>query len=72
MKSPRVHVPGISITYRAPSYSAGETRHAYPLLLLSDILGGGSTSRLHRRLVIEEKGRIGCRCRLPRDRARYR
>ena len=59
MKSPRVHVPSISITYRAPSFSAGETRHAYPLLLLSDILGGGSTSRLHRRLVIEEKGASG-------------
>ena len=55
MRSPRVHVPSISITFRAPSYSAGETRHAYPLLVLSDILGGGSTSRLHRRLVIEEK-----------------
>ena len=59
MKSPRVHVPSISITFRAPSYSAGETRHAYPLLLLSDILGGGSTSRLYRRLVIEEKAASG-------------
>ena len=59
MKSPRVRVPSVSITFRAPSYSAGETRHAYPLLLLSDILGGGSTSRLHRRLVIEEKAASG-------------
>lgn len=59
MRSPRVHVPSISITFRAPSYSAGETRHAYPLLVLSDILGGGSTSRLHRRLVIEEKAASG-------------
>lgn len=59
MKSPRVHVPSLSITFRAPSYSAGETRHAYPLLLLSDILGGGSTSRFHRRLVIEEKAASG-------------
>ena len=58
MKNPRVHVPSVSITWRAPSYSAGETRHAYPLLLLSDILGGG-TSRLHRRLVIEEKAASG-------------
>ena len=29
--------------------------HAYPLLLLADILGGGGTGRLHRRLVVEEK-----------------
>ena len=59
LKSPRVHVPSVSITWRAPSFAAGETRHAYPLLLLADLLGGGSTSRLHRRLVIEEKIRIG-------------
>ncbi|MDE0333778.1 MAG: pitrilysin family protein [Defluviicoccus sp.] len=59
MKSPLVHVPSVSITWRAPSYAAGETRHAYPLLLLSDILGGGSTSRLHRRLAIEEKAASG-------------
>ena len=59
MKSPLVHVPSVSITWRAPSYAAGEARHAYPLLLLSDILGGGSTSRLHRRLAIEEKAASG-------------
>ena len=59
MKNKRVHVPSVSIAYRAPSFSAGETRHAYPLLLLADILGGGSTGRLHRRLVIEEKAASG-------------
>ena len=59
LKSPRVHVPSVSITWRAPSFAAGEIRHAYPLLLLGDILGGGSTSRLHRRLVIEEKAASG-------------
>ncbi len=59
LKSPRVHVPSVSITWRAPSFAAGETRHAYPLLLLADMLGGGSTSRLHRRLVIEEKSASG-------------
>ena len=59
MKSPRVHVPSVAITWRAPSYAAGEIRHAYPLLVLSDILGGGGTSRLHRRLVIEEKAASG-------------
>ena len=59
MKSERVHVPSVSITWRAPSFAAGETRHAYPLLLLADILGGGSTSRFHRRLVIEERTASG-------------
>ena len=59
LKSKRVHVPSVAITWRAPSFAAGETRHAYPLLLLDDILGGGATSRLHRRLVIEEKAASG-------------
>ena len=59
MKSALVRVPSVSITWRAPSFAAGETRHAYPLLLLSDILGGGSTARLHRRLAIEEKAASG-------------
>lgn len=59
MKSPLVRVPSVSITWRAPSFAAGETLHAYPLLLLSDILGGGSTARLHRRLAIEEKAASG-------------
>ena len=59
LKSERVHVPSVSITWRAPSFAAGETRHTYPLLLLDDILGGGATSRLHRRLVIEEQAASG-------------
>ena len=59
MKHQRVHVPSLTITWRAPSFSTGETRHAYPLLLLADILGGGATGRLHRRLVIEEKAASG-------------
>ncbi len=59
LKSARARLPSISISYRAPSFTAGETRHAYPLLILADILGGGSTSRLHRRLVIEEKAASG-------------
>jgi zinc protease len=40
--------------YLAPSYSTGDTVHAYPLQVLSEILGGGSTSRLYRRLVVEK------------------
>ena len=35
----------------APSLTWGETRHAYPLDVLSHILGGGTGSRLHKALV---------------------
>jgi len=50
----RVRQPSWSRYYLAPSYITGDTRDAYPLEILSDILGGGSTSRLYRELVIEQ------------------
>jgi len=48
-------------TYLAPSYRIGldnqpaKDNDAYALLLLSEIFGDGSTSRLYRRLVINDK-----------------
>ncbi len=54
LESPRVRQPSVSIDYLAPSYRGGETQHAYPLQLLDEILGGGSTSRLYRSLVVEQ------------------
>ncbi|MDJ0948037.1 MAG: pitrilysin family protein [Alphaproteobacteria bacterium] len=55
LRDVRVGQPRFSRRYLAPSYNRGATEHAYPLQLLSEILGGGSTSRLYRSLVIEQK-----------------
>jgi zinc protease len=52
---PRVMQPSWSRSWLAPSYTAGATEHAYPLQVLAEILGGTSTSRLYRSLVIEQK-----------------
>jgi zinc protease len=52
---PRVRQPSWSRSYLAPSYTAGATEYAYPLQVLADILGGTSTSRLYRSLVIDQK-----------------
>jgi len=52
---PRVRQPSWSRSYLAPSYNAGATEHAYPLQVLADVLGGTSTSRLYRSLVIDQK-----------------
>jgi zinc protease len=52
---PRVRQPSWSRSYLAPSYTAGATGYAYPLQVLADILGGTSTSRLYRSLVIDQK-----------------
>jgi zinc protease len=65
MESPQVREPSISFAYLAPSYEkaapdareidpSGDNETAYALQLLDEILGGGSTSRLYRSLVVEQ------------------
>ncbi len=51
----RVARPSFRRTYLAPSATSGTTEHALPLVLLAEVLGGGSTSLLYRSLVIEQK-----------------
>lgn len=51
----RVRQPSWQRIYLAPSYAAGAKAHAYSLEVLADILGGGTTSRLYRSLVIEQR-----------------
>ncbi len=51
----RVRQPSWRRTYIAPGVTYGDRGHVYPLDVLADILGSGSTSRLYRSLVIERK-----------------
>lgn len=53
--SAQVGQPSWGRRYIAPSYLFGETRHALPLEVLAEIMGGGATSRLYRSLVVEKK-----------------
>ncbi len=55
LRDPRVRQPTWVRSYLAPSFTRGATEHAYALEVLSEILGGTSTSRLYRKLVIEQK-----------------
>ena len=55
LADPQVRQPSWSRRYRAPGYVYGESEHAYPLEVLADILGGGTTSRIYRSLVVEQK-----------------
>ena len=55
LEDPRVGQPSWSRSYLAPSYVYGATEHAYALQLLTEILGGGTTSRLYRSLVVDSK-----------------
>jgi zinc protease len=54
MKSARVGEPSWSRNYLAPSYTAGEKQYAYALQVLAEVLGGGSTERLYRTLVLDK------------------
>jgi zinc protease len=53
-RSPRVAQANWTRSYLAPSYTGGETRHAYALEVLAQIVGVGATSRLNRALVLEQ------------------
>ena len=55
LRDKRVRQPSWSRVFLAPSYSKGESQHAYALQVLAEILGGGATSPLHRSIVIDKK-----------------
>jgi zinc protease len=55
LESDRVREPRLTREYLAPSYTTGDTQYAYALQVLETILSGGATSRLHRKLVEEDK-----------------
>ena len=54
MKSARAAQPSWRRYYLAPGHFYGETQHAYPLEVLSEILGGGNSSRLYQSLVLKQ------------------
>jgi len=54
MESMRVGQPSWSRHYIAPSYRTAKGNEAYALQILSEIVGGSSTSRLYRGLVVEQ------------------
>ncbi len=54
LTDPRVTQPSFRRLYLAPSEHTGKPGEAEALNVLADILGGGSTSRLYRQLVVEQ------------------
>ncbi|MFO1069196.1 MAG: pitrilysin family protein [Geminicoccaceae bacterium] len=49
----RVRQPNLIRSYLAPSYASAGREHTYALSVLGEALGGGASSRLYRRLVVE-------------------
>jgi zinc protease len=56
LKDDRTASPMLQRAYLAPSYSTDQGAEAEALDVLAEILGGGTTSRLYRKLVVE--GRV--------------
>ena len=62
MKLPQIKTVRLTKSYIAPSFNTNREA-VYPLLVLSAYLGEGETSKLYKKLVLEEKkrfGRFGC------------
>lgn len=57
LSDPRVGIPSFSTSWIVPTYRTAENGEAAALDLLSEILGGGSRSRLYQQIVV--KGGIG-------------
>lgn len=54
LSDPRVSQPSVQRSYLSPSYETAKGDCAYALDLLAQILGGGTTSRLYKSLVVEQ------------------
>ncbi|CAO3418443.1 M16 family metallopeptidase [Azospirillum doebereinerae] len=55
LRDAEVRQPSVRRTWIAPSYRLDPDNQAYPLQVLAEIMSGGSTSRLYRSLVVEQK-----------------
>ncbi|WP_372398420.1 pitrilysin family protein [Azospirillum sp. HJ39] len=55
LRDAEVRQPSVRRTWIAPSYRVDPDRQAYALQVLAEIMSGGSTSRLYRSLVIDQK-----------------
>lgn len=55
LRDDRVTIPSFQQTWVVPTYRSDEVRMNVALSLLSEILGGSERSRLHRKLVVEDK-----------------
>ncbi len=55
----QVRQPSWTRRYPAPGYLYGASEHAYALEVLAEILGGGTTGRIYKKLVVEQEVAAG-------------
>jgi len=54
-EDPRASHASLQMLYLAPTYASGPAEEAYGLEVLAEVLSGSTTSRLYRRLVVEQQ-----------------
>ncbi len=54
-EDPRATHASLQLLYLAPTYASGPQEEAYGLEVLAEVLSGSPTSRLYRRLVVEQQ-----------------
>ena len=55
LNDPRVQQPSLRRGWLTPTYTSGERDEVLALELVAEILGGGTTSRLYRKLCVEDE-----------------
>jgi len=55
LNDPRVQQPSLRRGWLTPTYTSGTAEEVFALELVAEILGGGTTSRLYRRLCAEDE-----------------
>jgi zinc protease len=59
LNDPRVQQPSLRRAWLAPTYVSAQRDEAFALELAAEILGGGTTSRLYRKLCVEQEVAAG-------------
>jgi zinc protease len=55
LNDPRVQQPSLRRGWLTPTYTSGERDEVFALEIVAEILGGGTTSRLYRKLCVEDE-----------------
>jgi zinc protease len=55
LNDPRVQQPSLRRGWLTPTYTSGDRDEVFALEIAAEILGGGTTSRLYRRLCVEQE-----------------
>ncbi|MBM3468248.1 MAG: insulinase family protein [Alphaproteobacteria bacterium] len=66
-ENPRISQVNVHWNYAAPGHTGAKSEYYFPLILLTQILGGNSTSRLYKSLVEEQKLAVSADCNFEND-----